>query len=112
VDCSQAATRKSAPDAGRAHHIDVFDHGISRAGPNDIQDLVAGIADGRRVSSDMRTDFVEFSRVINRSAVPGKGAITYAYRPRGRALRYCVVKVFIGLSTPSLLPLESIDSTA
>jgi hypothetical protein len=25
--------------------------------------------------------------------------------------RYCVVKVFIGLVTPSLLPLESIDST-
>jgi hypothetical protein len=24
---------------------------------------------------------------------------------------YCVVKVFIGLVTPSLLPLESIDST-
>src|SRR5437660_318904 len=29
----------------------------------------------------------------------------------GRALRYGVVKAFIGLLTPSLLPLESIDST-
>jgi hypothetical protein len=30
----------------------------------------------------------------------------------GRALRYGVVKDFIGLLTPSLVPLESIDSTA
>ena len=29
----------------------------------------------------------------------------------GEALRYRVVKVLIGLVTPSLLPLESIDST-
>ncbi len=29
----------------------------------------------------------------------------------GRALRYGVVKAFIGLLTPSPLPLESIDST-
>jgi hypothetical protein len=28
-----------------------------------------------------------------------------------RTERYCVVKLFIGLVTPSRLPLESIDST-
>jgi hypothetical protein len=35
----------------------------------------------------------------------------YLVRSDVYALGYCVVKVFIGLVTPSLLPLESIDST-
>jgi hypothetical protein len=44
--------------------------------------------------------------------ITGSDSVRIQRQPlTGRVLGYCVVKAFIRLLTPSLLPLESVDST-